>query len=103
MIVLSLTQAKVYFIIWKAGGCTVTQIAASVDDRDAKPTSSVARPLKSLMKYGLIEREAKNARVVTYRTIHETPPPFAIMGEEETPYEYFNEDIGHQGGVEGAL
>lgn len=82
MIKLTLTQARVYFILREKGRLNVTQIAAHLDDRYAKPTSSVTRPLKALVDYGLVGREAKNRKIVTYGVVIENPPPFIIAGDD---------------------
>ena len=76
--VLSLLQARVYFTIRKFGVASPTRIGCHLQFDYEVAAPSVTRPLKGLIKMGLIRRIEINKRVVRYECAHETPPPFKI-------------------------
>lgn len=85
---LSDLHARVYFVVKKYGPIGPTQIGHHLEFAYEQASASVTRPLRALMKHGLIERVNKNQRVVHYRAIHEITPPILLTrdGEgEDTP------------------
>lgn len=75
---LSDLQARVYFVIRNHGPIGPTNIGLHLEFQHDYVSSSVRRPIAALMRKGLITREAKNKRVVTYRTTHDNAPPLIL-------------------------
>lgn len=74
-------QARVYFVVAQHGPIGPTKIGHHLEFSYNQASGSVMRPLRTLVKKGLIKKEAKNKRVVTYSTNHEVPPPLILRGE----------------------
>lgn len=84
MKVLSQLQARVYFVVQKYGPLGPSQIGHRLEFQYDVASASVTRPLKFLVKEGLLTRMSVNKRVVKYACVGD-PPPFQILedGDED--------------------
>ena len=75
---LSQLQARVYFVIAKHGPIGPTNIGHHLEFAYEHASSSVTRPIRHLVKKGLIVKQSQNKRRVTYTTVHDTVPPLIL-------------------------
>ena len=80
---LSDLQARVYFVIRNHGPIGPTNIGLHLEFQHEYVSSKVRRPIAALVRKGLVKREAKNKRVVTYSSIHEHAPPLILTEKVE--------------------
>lgn len=83
MIELNKLQARVLTVIWRNGPLTPSQIGLHMEFKFDEASQRVTRPIKFLQEKGLIVREARNARVVKYRTPSDTLPPIRLKKDDE--------------------
>lgn len=84
LVKLSRLQAQVYFTAKRHGPLTPKHIGLHCGFRIEEASAKVTRPLRKLIKLGLIEEfERKNKRVVQYAAIHVVDPPFLLTVYEE--------------------
>jgi hypothetical protein len=81
---LSQFQARVYFVIKKFGPMGPSQIGHRLEFQYDVASASVSRPLRFLVKEGLVQKLAVNQRVVQYAVIGD-PPPFRILNDGMDP------------------
>lgn len=84
MISVSLSEARVYFIVKAHGPIGPSNIGFHLDKSYTTAAASVNRQLKKLVALGLVEKEAKNKRVVSFRVKGPTPI-FHVRGDETDP------------------
>ena len=82
---LSTFQARVYFVIQKFGPIGPSQIGSRLEFQYDRASASVTRPLKHLVKEGLVQQHVVNKRLVTYSAVGDAPPimimPDSMAGE----------------------
>lgn len=83
MIELNMMQARVLTLIWRYGPLTPSHIGLRMEFEFEEASARVTRPIKSLQEMGLIVREARNKRVVQYRTPTDVLPPFRVKKDSE--------------------
>lgn len=77
---LSVLQARVYFCIRRFGPIGPTKLGHRLNYEYDVASQNVTRPIRYLMKEGLVSQQKINERVVTYTAKHMVDPPFEIVG-----------------------
>ena len=82
-ITLSAFQARVYFAVKRHGPINPTKLGHHLGFEYDVASPSVSRPLKTLLKCGLITKTSQNKRVVNYHVVDSQTPPLIIEGAVE--------------------
>lgn len=83
LVKLSESQARVYFTIKKHGPIGPTKIGNFLEYDYDVASQTVTRPLRTLVRHGLVVADRLNKRVVKYSVVHEIDPPFLVVPLDE--------------------
>jgi DNA-binding MarR family transcriptional regulator len=80
LVPLSILQARVYFCIKRNGPIGPSKIGRMLKFDYEVASQNVTRPIRYLVRAGLVKRILINQRVVKYSATNDVDPPFEIFG-----------------------